>query len=358
MNQLSKKAFLALMSSIVVCFVLFSIKDSTSIRKNIKNEPINYSYSFDGLSFLKTFYLMKQGVSFYDANIYAIQHDARQGPPPVFVSGWRLPLTFWVWNVFAREGEGIWFLFLFCSVISLFALFDIAKMTSGQIGVLISSFFLTPYFYFALTSYQFLLIEWWGLFLFIIGLRFLLRGHINFGILFMLVGIFMRELFLISLGAIAIAMVLNSKKINYPFIIFSMVFGIYYFFHYQFASETLGETYHMKLQFFGQRFGSGGFIFLRQTLAYGTNFFITTQFRIQATLLMLMLTIGGYVSSLVKRDLFVKQLPFILVLAVVFVFLLIGAPDNDYWGIVYVPFLPVLFLKIVQDIVFPRKRIS
>ncbi len=350
MNLLSKQFTFILLSTIIVCFIYFSMKNSESIRQIVKIEPLNYSYSFDGMSFLKTFYRMKQGISFYDANMYGISHDGRQGPPPIFVSGWRLPVAFWLWNSAARNGEDIWFLFLILSILSLYAMFDIAAMVVGRLGVLISSIFLTSYFYFALTSYQFLLIEWWGLFSFIIGLRFFMHKKTVMGVFIMMIGVFVRELFLIPFGAIIIASMLNNKKTVYLFLALMAIFIAYYTMHFQLAANSLQSNYGIDLQVLGQKFGAGGIIFLRQTLAYGTNFFITTQFRIQATLFMLMSTFAGGIISSLKRDATTKQTPFIAVMATVIAFLFIGTKDNDYWGITYVPLLPVLFLKTIVDL--------
>lgn len=356
---LHKKKYVGIVTKLVLVFFSFIVifaafRDSHEIRNKVSAEPENLSYTFDGLSFLKTFYQMEKGKSFYEANYIGIANDGRQGPLPIFISGWRLSTIFFIWRIFASNGVHIWLLFIFVSLMALWAAYDVAAFGTTMFSPFLAAIFLLPYFYFAAVSYQFLLVEWWAAAFFLISAPFLIRRHYFIASIFILLAALTREMYVIPIILGLTLSVLHKKRKN--FIYFSMtltIFLLFYLMHYWQASKILFTKTGMHLQFLGQDLGRGGFDFLRRTLAYGTQYFFTTKFGIQASLIILVITVISGIFLLLRNKIFDMQFLFGSLFLFILTFFLFGKPDNDYWGILYVPLMFALFPKAL-DFLFKK----
>lgn len=336
----------------IFLFAISAYNDSAALRKQIRYEPPDYSYRFDGLSFLKSFYHMKEGMSFYDANSASIKTEGRRGaPPPFHVSGWRLPTVFYFWSNIAENGEHIWYMFLILTVTVLSVLFFTMMRVSSSVLALFALSILEQYFYAPLVSVQFLLVEWWGVLFFLFGIVSFFQKRYSFGVLLLLVAALVRELFLLPvIIGLIMAIHANNKQLLLRFISALVVFFGFYMWHYFQSFHALFTHWGVYLAFSGQRFGHGGILFLRKTLAYGTLFFVTNQYKIQLSLIMLITTMFGSVFIYKNVPFIIKYLMVILFMYIgLFVF--VGTDDNDYWGIVYVPLLFVLFPIVLQQLI-------
>jgi hypothetical protein len=118
-KMLRKLVSWGLVAVLCLCFLVTAEQTSGALRTNVSVEPADYSYKFDAYIYVKTFYLMKQGVDYYPAVVQAASKDGRPNegqwvkngkltrdlwPTPEYV---RLPFTFQMWSAMGPTADWV-----------------------------------------------------------------------------------------------------------------------------------------------------------------------------------------------------------------------------------------------------------
>ncbi|MFH1739970.1 MAG: hypothetical protein ABIH23_13250 [bacterium] len=113
--------------------IVSSLQLGSTVRQLSRHEPGDYSYNFDGIRYLKSFYLLKSGLDWYEACVESTRVDSR-GPfdVPRVVMNYRLP-TLYVLLSFLPNGEWIPVVFVALSCFGMWAVFDVVRhiVTTG-----------------------------------------------------------------------------------------------------------------------------------------------------------------------------------------------------------------------------------
>lgn len=187
----------------VICAYLFiSFLSSRFLKSNDDfnfSEPANGGYRSDESIFLKTFYLMKQGNSYYSSFKYASENGSRKINLTHDASLWRFPTIFYVWSLTSHEGFQIFNLFWTLVLISLILIYLILRKFVGSLIAIAGPTLLVPYFadVFAYRT-SFLFTEWWALFFYLAGLCLLIYQKKPF-VFFFILAVVTRELLIIPI---------------------------------------------------------------------------------------------------------------------------------------------------------------
>ncbi|MHB8842536.1 MAG: hypothetical protein ACYC56_12260, partial [Candidatus Aquicultor sp.] len=183
-----KDYLLALAILAVIIINLFGVVQTASnppcshITEKISNVSLSEQTQFDGALYLKVFFLMKQGLSYYDALPVACEQDVRMGHAPASVLSWRLPTTFEIWQMLPANGVYIQFLFVVMSALSLIAAFFFASRYLKPVAALSAPIIIMPYLVKGAATLWFPFLEFWGLFLAIIAMSlYVNRSRIKHG---------------------------------------------------------------------------------------------------------------------------------------------------------------------------------
>lgn len=125
-KQLEKTTYI-LLSLLLLIYAISAIILTTGFKNTQLTEPVNEQYAMDDKDFLKTFYLMEDGESYYSAFASAIISDARFTSAPKDLTTWRFPTVFYFWKLVADNGNQIRIIFLTLSILSLFCSYLVVK---------------------------------------------------------------------------------------------------------------------------------------------------------------------------------------------------------------------------------------
>lgn len=202
---------------VVLVFCGSSLAVSTDFRARAATEPENRTYSYDGLLFLKTFYLMEKA-GFYESFLVAADNDARFLSQDIVRHGkftawlgspinFRTPVLFIFWRVGTfGHGVGIYYWGLLFSVALLVTAYFAARLHLGNIA------FLAPA---AMAPYLFLTVNWSNLFL----PDWWMGVALCTGILFWVMGRF-------SAAAIALLVAAVFREVGVVFLVFFLLTGL------------------------------------------------------------------------------------------------------------------------------------
>ncbi|MBI4744692.1 MAG: hypothetical protein HY776_07750 [Actinobacteria bacterium] len=329
---------------ILVNFVNTTIFQNERLIKFASVEPSAEQYAFDGLIFLKTFYLMKNGSDYYNSFSLASLLDSRNDRAPWRIQFFRMPTIFLFWRYFLPAGgENIIYNFVLFSLFCLISSFLLIRKFSDNRTAILAPFILAPYLVYGATSQWFMAIEYWGLFFAIIAVVFYVYDRLILAIIFSLIAVSVRELYLfLPLTGFIVGVYKKNFK-EAMFWIFSIAgFILIYIIHYIAASSFLDSSL-TDASSWGAWF-NGGLAFLVRTMSFGLYYFKGMEFFRLASFLAL---IGLFFLNENYKKLFLAGIIFIPLIS----FLFIGTGYwGDYWGIIYIPFalmLSPLFLDFV-----------
>ncbi len=350
-----KDYLLALAILIVIIMNFFAVVQTASnpphsyLAKLESSIPLSEKTQFDGPLYLKVFFLMKQGLSYYDALPKACEEDIRMGHAPTSVFSWRLPTAYEIWQIFPANGTYVQFLFVVMSALSLIAAFFFASRYLKPVAALSAPIIIMPYLVYGATSFWFLFLEFWGLFLAIISMSlYVNRSRIKHGEL-------------IAAGASAFSAGLREHFIYLMIIPFVVavrsrdrrrvatwlgaigLFCSLYLYHYIRVKTYIGQAGGSP------NFGAwlyGGYSYLKSMLSFGI--FESYAWPKSGVVPLMILVLAVFGALLVKeRDEKLYLLGLILTPALVS--LVIGAKEwGDYWGIMYMPILLISAPLILQ----------
>lgn len=335
---------------ILVNFVNTTIFQNERLIKFASVEPASEQYAFDGLIFLKTFYLMKNGSDYYNSFSLASLLDSRNDRAPWRIQFFRMPTIFLFWRYFLPAGgENIIYNFVLFSLFCLISSFFLIRKFSDNRTAILAPFILAPYLVYGATSQWFMAIEYWGLFFAIIATAFYVYDRLILAIVFSLIAVSVRELFIFLplMGFVAGVYKKNFKESL--FWIFSIAgFILIYIVHYIAASSFLDSSL-TDASSWGTWF-NGGFAFLVRTMSFGLDRFKGMEFFRLVSFLAL---IGLFYLNEGYKKLFLAGIILIPLIS----FLFIGTGYwGDYWGIIYIPFA-LMLSPLFLDFIIKRENV-
>lgn len=337
-KEIKKLVILALMGFILMNFAINATVLNSGILQVASYEPPAESYAFDGFLYLKTFYLMKKGNGFYSSFAQAFDQDYRTSGYPPVAFNWRFPTIFYIWSLLLpANGAYLNIAFTISSLICLVAVYLIAKKFVEDSLALVAPFLLAPYLLYGVKTWWFPFPEYWGMFFAVLCLLFYCYDKQVLSIVFALLAVLVKELFLFLpvAGLLAGFYLHDRKRILLwciPLIGFMLQFGLHY---------STVKPFLRPMPFDISAWTHGGWDYLKVTAIFGMDLFARET--IMRWVFLLMATSG--VAQLPKKErLFVGG----LLLLPILTFLVIGTGKwGGYWGIIYMPlaliYVPLFF---------------
>jgi|SRR3989344_62038 len=349
LNIIQERTIYLLLLFLLITYIGTAAIFLNKLGPSYLQEPVNEHYAIDQAVFLKTFYLMKKGESYYEAFASAMTYDSRFESAPKDSIAWRTPTIFYFWKLIAQNGQHLKIIFLTFSTLSIACVYFLLRKFVPPQTALLSSYLIIPYFLGGLLHYSLMFVEWWGLFFFIFSVTFLYYGKRNFFIGFLIASVMTRELFIIPATIMLFLDFLRNRKIYYP-ITFFIIVTAFWIFHLVNVSNIIGSTIFSP-QSRIHNFNSN---FLVSALTFSTGLYAFGYFKIG--IIFPIITILGLVRFLYynKKD----RISAYFIFAAVFTLLLlspfIGTTGTekgisfyaDFWGITFVP-LAIIFSPII-----------
>lgn len=155
--------------------------ESQDVRSHLPVEPADESYSYDPFIYAKTFHKVTAGEDYYEAMLKAVLADSRIDKLEDWMRGYgtfRLPTVFFIWRIFASyNGENIFYLSLFLTVIALTSIFFGVWSAAGRTIAVLSAISVTPYLYLGAKWTNILFPDWWAMLFGLIAIGFFFRKN-------------------------------------------------------------------------------------------------------------------------------------------------------------------------------------
>lgn len=300
----------------------------------VKSKPMPKQYRSDEFVFLRTFYLVKEGINYYTAYNDSVRQNSSGQYAYKSVFEWRLPTVFYFWALFASNGLGIGILFIILSSLTLICVYKITENILSPI--ILAPYYLDAYYY----QTSFLFTEWWGLFFFIFGITSLLNNHKKLTIIFLSFSILTRELFIIPI----IFMTLISflfKKNRLIFLKILFIFLVFYSVHFALVQNQ--DVLASQRNIFS-RIHPFNFKQFQHEIAFSMRQYPLLNFRLPL-IIAISTPLILFIKYLLSKKL--KYLYLLSAISLLFITPFSGNIYNDYWGITFMPlclaFFPLVF---------------
>lgn len=314
------------------------------------SEPVNKRYRNDELSFLKTFYLMEQGSDYYTSFKLSRENLAGEIKLGTDTFTWRSPIIFLVWSMLLDNGDRIFTLFIFLSLLVLACIFLIVKKIAGlKIAVvstgLLSLYFLDTIFY----KTAFLFTEWWGMLFIIFAFTALIYKYNSAATLLFTLAVLIREIFILPVLVLFAVEVFFRRKTYWIYLVPIIIFIIFYLLHSYFITSLLNKTSDFTLL---ERLHSFEWVNLQRMLSFSMRRLVIFNLKTHYLIFILgiisplIYLLFGYKSKKEVLALFVFILTFVALLSLTSVY------ENDYWGIMFMPLIIILapiFLAVFKE---------
>lgn len=297
------------------------------------SEPELKTYRSDEVAYLKIFYLVDHGYSYYEASEIARTNFSGGGTITNDVFTWRFPTIFYFWSFLFDSGKQIFTFFIFLSLCLMLASYLIAKKIIGPSFALISPILLFLYIADIVASQSFFLHPGlWASYLFIFGVALLIYEKRLIAMSIFSATIFIRELFLLPVFVLLMVSILKRRWndvfcFGLPLVLFAAMYLIHQ------ASVNL-HLVNMKVEnTFGSRFHDYSLSIFQRMISYSMRNFVL--FGQKTHYLFFLIGILGLIFASLKD----KRVQYILFSALAFILVLpiIGVEDNDYWGVTFMP---------------------
>lgn len=254
-------------------FLIIANITSTRILQASAAEPPAEGYGFDGIFFLKMFYLVEQGIDFYEAYDVGFQQDKRFDHPPNIIGGWRMPTTFWVWSAIANSGDQLVIYFILFSLLLMTCSYFIALKFTEPAFALLSSCLIGTYLLFGVSSWWYTELEYWGLFLALPAATLYLYDKRYHALPIVVLAGLMREWVALILIAGLIDNLIKRRWIDsLVWAAASVAVGGLYILNIQNIIEYTRQA-NLPLALASAGAGQGGIGFILYTLQFGSAFF-------------------------------------------------------------------------------------
>lgn len=306
-------------------------------------EPPAESYNFDGVFFLKVFYLMEHGQDYYRAWDLAFQGDIRYDRPFPEVWGWRMPTLYWIWSAAASRGDTLVVYFVLLSLAGMVSIHLAASKHSDPVLGLWSAGLLGSYLHFGAITFWYTITDYWSFFFALPAMALYLHGRRNLALPLALLAGLMREWAALMLVAGFLDNLLNRRwRDAGAWAAGCALAGCGFLLHWHHVAEYLRQAGATALTSRVRGVGgSGGPMFLLYTSAYASRFFLGGPIILYIVFLVGLLGAG---RAWVR---FRAAFPLLVVLAVFGVLMVYGhgmkpgdpPGTGDYYSINYMPYL-------------------
>lgn len=339
---------------IAVNLLVFVTVDGRALSRQLAHAPPK-TFQTDMAAYLKTYYLMRQGVSFYQAYARAATTAFKCLPGEIW--GWKQPFIFYVWRVLPGGGVSLQYFAGILFFINLFALYKITRKMLPAPFAYLSPVIVLPYFHYPLSEQTLLQVEWWGLSFFIWGAwAFFYKKWLFAGVFFGL-ALCVRELFLIPIGFLLFTLLLarNFKPFLIILLLIILIFVPQYARHLSQISQY--DSLTRLLNNAARKDAAAGWGMVKTTLSY--NSWSYAAFSLRPFLILLIADTICFFVQIFRRKNIVNNLTLLsLYLPFFLISLKIGMIDvwHDYWGIYYVPFMLAVAPAAILAVFFPSRR--
>ena len=333
---------------LIIFFLISSYFNSYALRSEISKEPLPKSYFNDYLGFLRNFYLVEKGYSYYEGLVITHTEDGRSSTLPQKVWNWRLPTYAYLWKIFPGTGGlSVYVFFLALSSTALYFTYQIGRVFLSPNQAVLVPYVLLPYFHFAARDLSFLEMEWWALPFSIFAVFFYLKDRFVLTFISATFALLLRELFLIPVVTFLVLSIFskNYKKAMTFFISITIILALLGG-HYIKVTSLIPRT----LESFRPDFQPFDPYIFQQTLSYGSVDYLF--FRFRPFLALLILTPFILAINFYRRKISLNLLLIPLTALSMAIFTLkFASKDADYWGVTYVPLLLISIVFLLFRLV-------
>lgn len=323
---------------LIAVFLTTSWINSGKLRQYLTHEPLAETYRTDMDDYLKTYYLMEKGETYYTAHETATQLNAFKTGLSGNIWSWRWPTLFYVWKLLpGQNGIVIWYAFILLTSVTLIAVWQIGRAyfpRSLSHYAILGPYLLYPYLHFASRDPTLLQAEWWGASFYLIGLAYLAVSKSRWAFLLIGLAVLVRELFIIPVVLTALGLFILRKKEWQIFALIILLFIIGLYWH----SQQIMLVYGFSQEFWTPRIHTLGKQILLVTFAFGAWEYMFYKLRI----FMILYVVGliALLREVIGGENQTLGWAFINFYIFPISFLFIGTSIyNDYWGIFSIPFV-------------------
>jgi len=338
----SKWRIVMLLGLAILVHLISSMIVGETIRRLSRWEPADYSYNFDGIRYLKSYYLMKDGRDWYQACVESTRVDARAPfNVPRVVMNYRLPTLYVLFSLLPR-GDWIQVLFILLSCCAMVCTFDLVRVVLRRTGVdsrdigvyaLASAVVLSPYLMLGAVTWFYTFHEYWALFASIGALWLLARRQISLAVLLAVLAACVREHFLLVTLVVSVLGWLRGCPKERTAIVGSWcLLLIVYIVHV-----------YRALPYTGQGMEEGASIWLHtpslRSILY-TTFFGMTLYPLSKMTVPPLFALALYGLWRGRSEILLSGLSLLIIVPVIgYFFVGPQIPSGGYWGVLYMPWV-------------------
>ena len=346
-EKLLKYAVWILFVLLCINFVWISMDlNPTSVHK-ASEEPLEGKYNNFNSMNLKTFYLMKKGIGFYQAYSRAYSSRAEtMGQNPGDAWNWRQPALYFIWNwVLPTDGFYILYLYLLLCVFTMYFAMDIARFYVEPPLNLLAPALLAPLFVYGVVGFWFTFPEYWGLFFLMMGLWGIHRKNKVVAMIGLTVAPLIRSFYILSwLGIVIPSLFTKDKKEMLHLLAPGILFPIDFLIHYRMIMGLEGAQVPPVSEWF-----RGSLMHFLHTLHFGFALISRSEFVLPFMFILFI------ISIILLRKNYTGRIILGCALLPMILFLVLGAESyRSYWGIIYLPFFLLAISLIPYKLKIPE----
>lgn len=214
-KRFQKYIFWIVLALIVINTAWLSLDLNPDAVKMASEEPVAGKYNNFNSVNLKTFYLMKRHLGFYDAYSRAFSYkEDTFGKSPADTWSWRTPTVYYLWKwLLPPDGFYIFYLYLIAVAFSLYFVSEIAGTFLKAPLNLIAPAAMAYIFINGAVGFRYAFSEYWGMFFLLLGLWGLFKENKLFMILGFSLSLITRGFFVLPwLGITLVSFLMGQKK--------------------------------------------------------------------------------------------------------------------------------------------------
>ena len=332
-------------------FIINAGVEGELVRQNLSIEPQSNAIYFDPQVYQKAYFNFIDSNNYYTESFQkTLESDPRLDSLPQDLWSYRPPTAFilWKWLSFGNPIIVYWLFITICVTI-LFLGYKITTSFSDQNSGLLSPLLLLPYFVFASITpdLEFLQTEWWALlpiFIFYYALRI---NQYKTSLVALALAMITRIYFVISWAAMMMVTLLfkQSKQTKILLINLALFLTFFSFHTYKVFTQNITLT--------SQAFTSGrshpfGLDMIHQTLSFATSNYLLAPYRLMTIIQMITLVLLVPILYQYKKYRYYISLLLAIFIPIQLSFLTQGRCCwQNYWGVMVIPFLLLLFAILV-----------
>ncbi|MBI3928841.1 MAG: hypothetical protein HY319_25090 [Armatimonadetes bacterium] len=323
---------------LAACFFVNALRFAPQQLADRASRP-NPGYSFDGYLWMNTYYLIRDGQSFYPAFLEAFAQDRRAANSrPVF----RSPVLYQVWGTLLPDGSAVVKAYLALSVLAMIAAYGLALGAGGKEASLLAPVLLFPYFIYGVYGFYFPFVELWVSALMLIAFGLYASGRRELGMAVALFAFVSRELALMLFASLSLDYLVENRRDRKKIVFLAVLWTVavvFYLVHRSVVFQMVGDQGE-----FSRFFRPGWVHSLWAALSFGFLLF-----PLRSGVLLVCALLGAAGAALAAR----ARVALCAALASSTLFLMLFSHGGrvidgrvvwmpDYWGSLLAPFLLAL----------------